>query len=71
MAVCDKAGKTTDEAKLYLKAIIRRLQHVNPHVCLQAATVSTIVFSTNFLMYSKNKETISASMPLAVRTHHF
>lgn len=39
MQICDEAGKVTD-AKIYLKAILRRLSHSDPHIGLKAVTVS-------------------------------
>lgn len=39
MDVCDKAKQSTDEARNYLKAIIKRLNNTDPHIGLQAATV--------------------------------
>lgn len=41
--ICDKAGKSPDEAKNYLKAVLRRLNHPDPHVAIQAATVSRLL----------------------------
>lgn len=39
MDVCDKAKQSPEEARNYLKAILRRLNHSDPHVGVQAATV--------------------------------
>lgn len=39
MEICDKAGKNTDEAKNYLKIILKRLSHADPHIAIQAVTV--------------------------------
>lgn len=41
--VCDKAGKSPEDAKIYLKAILKRLNNTDPHVGLQAATVSVLL----------------------------
>lgn len=43
MNICDKAGKNCDDAKQYLKAIIKRLYHSDPHVGIKAVTVSIIL----------------------------
>ncbi|XP_022901801.2 signal transducing adapter molecule 2 [Onthophagus taurus] len=37
--VCDKAGKSTDDAKNYLKAIMKRLSNVDPHIAIKAVTL--------------------------------
>lgn len=39
MNICDKAGKNCDDAKQYLKAIIKRLYHSDPHVGIKAVTL--------------------------------
>ncbi|RZB84931.1 signal transducing adapter molecule 2, partial [Asbolus verrucosus] len=37
--ICDKAGKSADEAKSYLRAIVKRLNNNDPHIAIQAATL--------------------------------
>lgn len=44
MDICDKAGRNTDEAKNYLKVILKRLGNSDPHVAIQAATVWYYLF---------------------------
>lgn len=52
--VCDKAGKSSEEAKNYLKAILKRLNHSDPHVAVQAATVCNSVESQLFFVATFN-----------------
>lgn len=40
MNICDKAGKSSEAAKTYLKAIIKRLYNNDPHIGIKAVTVS-------------------------------
>lgn len=40
MDVCDKAKQSPEEARNYLKAILKRLSNSDPHIGLQAATVN-------------------------------
>lgn len=44
MTVCDRAGGSTQNAKDCLRSIIKRLGHPDPHVGLQACTVSSPFF---------------------------
>ncbi|XP_018576765.1 signal transducing adapter molecule 1 isoform X1 [Anoplophora glabripennis] len=39
MNICDKAGKSSEAARNYLKAIIRRLYNNDPHVGIKAVTL--------------------------------
>ncbi|KRT85338.1 SH3 domain-containing protein [Oryctes borbonicus] len=39
MDICDKAGKNTEEAKNYLKVIMKRLSNADPHIALLAVTL--------------------------------
>uniref|UniRef100_A0A6P7FSN9 Signal transducing adapter molecule 1 n=1 Tax=Diabrotica virgifera virgifera TaxID=50390 RepID=A0A6P7FSN9_DIAVI len=39
MTICDKAGQTSDNAKAYFRAIIKRLYHEDPHVGVKAVTL--------------------------------
>ncbi|KAH1001494.1 hypothetical protein HUJ04_005508 [Dendroctonus ponderosae] len=39
MNICDKAGKSSDDAKAWLRAIVKRLYNTDPHVGLKAVTV--------------------------------
>lgn len=40
MNICDKAGKSSEAAKIYLKSIIKRLYNNDPHIGIKAVTVS-------------------------------
>ncbi|KAG5873921.1 hypothetical protein JTB14_030346 [Gonioctena quinquepunctata] len=39
MNICDKAGKSSEEAKNYLKAITKRLYNSDPHIGVKAVTL--------------------------------
>ncbi|CAH1993474.1 unnamed protein product [Acanthoscelides obtectus] len=39
MSICDKAGKSPDDAKNYLRAIIKRLYNTDPHIGVKAVTL--------------------------------
>ncbi|KAJ8917776.1 hypothetical protein NQ315_010682 [Exocentrus adspersus] len=39
MNICDKAGKSTEAAKSYLRAIIKRLYNSDPHIGVKAVTL--------------------------------
>lgn len=52
MQICDEAGKVPD-AKQYLKTILRRLSHSDPHIGLKAVTVSKY-FVTTFQCWLKS-----------------
>nr|CAH7747173.1 unnamed protein product [Callosobruchus chinensis] len=39
MSICDKAGKSPEEAKNYLRAIIKRLYNTDPHIGVKAVTL--------------------------------
>lgn len=39
MDICDKAGKSSDQAKQYLRALYKRLYNADPHVGLKAVKV--------------------------------
>lgn len=47
MEICDKVGNSSNNAKECLRSIIRRLNHTDPHVVVQAITVS--LFCSHFL----------------------
>lgn len=40
MDVCDKVGSSAANAKDALRSIVKRLSHADPHVVVQAITVS-------------------------------
>jgi len=40
MDICDKIGTSSQGAKESLRIIIKRLNHADPHVVMQAITVS-------------------------------
>jgi signal transducing adaptor molecule len=40
MEICDKIGTSSSSAKDSLRIIIKRLNHPDPHVVVQAITVS-------------------------------
>lgn len=42
MQICDEAGKASDQAKSYLRVILKRLANSDPHVGLKAVTVSIL-----------------------------
>lgn len=44
MDICDKASRNTDEAKNYLKVILKRLSNADPHIAIQAVTVRYLSF---------------------------
>ncbi|XP_044268152.1 signal transducing adapter molecule 2 isoform X2 [Tribolium madens] len=37
--ICDKAGKSPEDAKAYLRAVIKRLHSQDPHIAIQAVTL--------------------------------
>ncbi|KAL1513445.1 hypothetical protein ABEB36_002856 [Hypothenemus hampei] len=39
MNICDKAGKSSEDAKAWLRAIVKRLYNTDPHVGLKAVTL--------------------------------
>lgn len=41
MNICDKAGKSSEDAKAWLRAIVKRLYNSDPHVGVKAVTVSS------------------------------
>lgn len=44
MNICDKAGKSSEDAKSYLRAIIKRLGNEDPHIGVKAITVSILCY---------------------------
>lgn len=53
MMVCDRAGGSTQNAKDCLRSIMKRLGHPDPHVGLQACTVSALlsfIFKMSFVL---------------------
>lgn len=48
MDICDKAGKSSEDAKNYLKCILKRLNNADPHVAIQAVTVSYETLRYNY-----------------------
>lgn len=52
--VCDKASKSSEDAKGYLRSIFRRLNNPDPHIAIQAATVTIFTIcrkQTYFVKY--------------------
>jgi signal transducing adaptor molecule len=43
ITICDKAGKSSEDGKNYLRAIVKRLFSNDPHIAIQAVTVSDFV----------------------------
>lgn len=39
MNICDKAGKSSEDARAWLRAIIKRLYNTDPHIGLKAVTL--------------------------------
>lgn len=48
--ICDKVGSSSKNAKDCIRSIMRRMGHTDPHVAIQAITVSSFIFvlSQNF-----------------------
>lgn len=44
MDICDKVGTSSQNAKDCLRSIVKRLYCQDPHVVMQAITVSTLFF---------------------------
>lgn len=44
MDICDKIGSSSANAKESLRIIIKRLNHPDPHVVMQAITVSLFYY---------------------------
>lgn len=42
MEICDKAGASSKNCKDCLNSIVRRMNHADPHVALQAITVCVL-----------------------------
>ncbi len=53
MDLCDRVGTTRDGPKECMRAIRKRLHHQDPHVVMQAITVST---GSHMLNYEKKKK---------------
>lgn len=49
MQICDEAGKVSDQAKPYLRAILKRLSNADPHIGLKAVTVSINLLLQNIV----------------------
>lgn len=43
MEICDKVGSNSSNAKECLRSIVKRLNHGDPHVVVQAITVRTYI----------------------------
>ncbi|CAH0557670.1 unnamed protein product [Brassicogethes aeneus] len=39
ISICDKAGKTSEDAKIYLRCILKRLGNTDPHIGVKAVTL--------------------------------
>jgi hypothetical protein len=52
MEICDKVGNSPANAKDCLRSILRRLNNPDPHVVLQAITVSpSILYFTPIILF--------------------
>jgi hypothetical protein len=49
MDICDKIGESTNNAKDCLRSIVRRLNHQDPHIVMQAITVSLDSYPSDIL----------------------
>lgn len=49
MNICDKAGKSAENARTCLKAVVRKLFNSDPHVGLKAVTVCIVTYHLNFI----------------------
>lgn len=47
MDICDRVGTSSSNAKECLKIIIKRLNHADPHVNMQAITVTIFFYNFN------------------------
>jgi hypothetical protein len=49
MDICDKIGESTINAKDCLRSVVKRLNHQDPHIVMQAITVSQDTFPSDIL----------------------
>jgi hypothetical protein len=61
MDICDKVGNSPIHAKDCLRSIVRRLNHQDPHIVMQAITVTQDLFVPDdvFIIFPDLKKPIN------------
>lgn len=72
MDICDKIGTSSGNAKESLRIIIKRLNHPDPHVVVQAITVSAQVFfySSQILIFLMFLQLLDACVNNCGKNYH-